>query len=60
MKWEPVMTTKAWGKKESWLNGVGLAILVVMLGILLRFETVPRQTQSASHETFSAQIAYRR
>ena len=51
---------KAWGNKESWLNLVLLSILVAMLGILLRMETIPRQTESASHESFAAQIAYQR
>lgn len=51
---------RAWGKKESWLNLIILSILVAMFGILLRMETIPRQTESASHESFAAQIAYRR
>ena len=59
---ESAMTIRinAWGKKESWLYLVILLILVAMLGILLRMETIPRQTDSASHESFAAQIAYRR
>ena len=51
---------RAWRKKESWLNLVILSILVAMLGILLRMETIPRETESASHESFAAQIAIRR
>jgi hypothetical protein len=60
VEWEPAMTTKAWRKKESWLNLAIFSILVAMLGILLQIETRPRQNQSASHEYFSAQIAHRR
>jgi competence protein ComGF len=49
---------KAWGKKESWLNLVIISILVAMFMVLLRIETMPRQTESASHESFAAQLAY--
>lgn len=54
------MSTRAWKKRDPRLNMIILSILVAMLGILLRIETTPRQTQSASHESFAAQIAYRR
>jgi hypothetical protein len=59
-KWEPAMTTKARGKKRSLLAMVIFSVFVAMLGILLRIETIPRQNQPASHESFRAQIAYRR
>jgi hypothetical protein len=59
-EWEPAMITKARKKLEFLLNVVIFSALVAMLGTLLRIETMPRQHQSASHESFSAQIAYRR
>ncbi|GLH67171.1 hypothetical protein [Geothrix edaphica] len=54
------MTTKVRGEKGSWLNRAILIAFVVLLGILLRIETRPRENQPASHESFIAQIAYRR
>jgi hypothetical protein len=60
VEWGPAMTTKARGKKGSLLNWAILIAFVVLLGILLRIETRPRENQPASHESFIAQIAYRR
>jgi hypothetical protein len=54
------MTTKAQGEKGTWLNRAILIAFVALLGILLRIETRPRENQPASHESFIAQIAYRR
>jgi hypothetical protein len=60
VEWEPAMTTKVRKKMGSLINMVILSVLVVLLGLLLRIETTPRQNQPASQESFMAQIAYRR
>ena len=39
------------GKKVSWLNMVVLSIFFAMFRVLLRIETIPRQTQSAGRES---------
>jgi hypothetical protein len=54
------MATKAQRKKGSRLHLTILVGLVVLLAILLRIETRPRENQPASHESFIAQTAYRR